>query len=614
MKKLFKTVLLILILNCIFYIVHSDAHAKDFSSFYKVTYEFNQIGEGEVYQEISLVNQVGNLYVSQYSLSNVGGKISNIEAYDKVGPLKITTDVKDETTIINLSFNEKVVGKDKVLSFILKYKVSSLAKKEGNLWQISIPKLVNYENVDEFQLLMKVPQSFGKISVVNPTPKSYDSDQKFHFLRFNKEDIVNFGVLATFGQYQTFDFRILYSLDNDSSQTKTEKIAIPPDTNYQTVYYSVLSPEPEDVQVDNDGNWLAVYKVPPKGNLLIEATGKVNIYAQPKKIHIGQTKSSEYLSPSKFWEANNKKIIELSKLLKTPENIYKFVVNSLSYSYENINKNLPRKGALDSLENPDEATCTQFTDLFIALARAAGIPARELEGYAFTDNPKLKEISSTKDLLHSWPEYYDQSLDVWIMVDPTWEKTSGGLDYFKKFDMSHFVFVTHGANEVEPLPAGSYKSKNSQERQVYVSLGKDEDNPTTSLFSLEKVSSPSVYSMKKSNLTLFFRNESGKAFYTNKLLITNPLDIYPKEWYFEVVPPFARFNAELSYLPKEYFKDYSKTLTFQLGDQKISYDIVIKSLALRLAIGLFIILTPIIIILIIFVRKSCQKTAKDVIV
>jgi transglutaminase-like putative cysteine protease len=63
--------------------------------------------------------------------------------------------------------------------------------------------------------------------------------------------------------------------------------------------------------------------------------------------------------------------------LKTPENIYKFVTNNLSYNYYRVKPDVERLGAKDALANPDEAICTEFTDLFITLARSAGIPARE---------------------------------------------------------------------------------------------------------------------------------------------------------------------------------------------------------------------------------------------
>lgn len=610
-RKIFLTVLLLAISCKLF---AAPAAAKDFSSFYKVTYEFYSSGEAEVTQEISLVNIASNLYVSQYSLSNMGSNISKIEAYDKVGPLKIKSEIKDETTIINLNFNENVVGKDKVLSFILKYRISNMAKKEGNLWQISVPKLANQENIDEYQLIAKIPLGFGKMSVVNPTPKSYESDGKFHLLTFGKEDISLFGVAATFGQYQTFDFKIIYDVGNDESYEIIEKIAVPPDTSYQTVYFSSLNPEPIDVQIDNDGNWLASYLLPPKEKFKIEVAGKVNIYAQPKKRITTLTRKDKYLSATKFWEANDEKIMTLARRLKTPENIYKFVVDSLSYDYQGVENNVTRKGALFSLEKPKEATCTQFTDLFVALTRAAGIPSREQEGYALVNNSRLKEISAEKDLLHAWPEYFDEERGGWIMVDPTWGNTSGGIDYFEKFDMSHFTFVIHGEDDSLPYSPGSYKESGSKEKQILVTLGNEEVYPATPLLAIEEVIYPTVYSMKKNRFRFVFRNMNGSSIYMGKLSLSSPADVSPKEWFFEIIPPFARFSADFVFKPKEILKDYSTMMNFQLNNQKISYNIKVRSLMLRLFVGGGTAIILILAALIISIKSYYNKKAKNVIV
>ena len=57
-----------------------------------------------------------------------------------------------------------------------------------------------------------------------------------------------------------------------------------------------------------------------------------------------------------------------------------------------------RVGAEAVITQEGKWTCMEFTDLFIALSRAFGIPAREVNGYAFTpdDNSKPLSISFNK--------------------------------------------------------------------------------------------------------------------------------------------------------------------------------------------------------------------------
>jgi len=604
-KKLF---FFILITNC-FLLITKNVYAKDFSSFNKVTYEFLAGGEAVVNQEISLVNQVANLYVSEYSLSLMGGQISSVEAFDKIGPLKTDLVKKGETTILTFSFNDKVVGKDKVLSFIIKYRISDLAKKEGNIWQITIPKLVNSENLDDFSLLVKIPLSFGKISSISPKPIESKNENNFYLLTFDKESILDFGVIATFGQYQTLDFKINYSLTNDTDAAQIENITLPPDTDYQTVFYKNIDPGPLDVKIDDDGNWLAFYELLPNESLAIEVTGLVNLFSQPKKLNLTSVDSKNYLSSTQYWQADNEKMIALAKELKTAENIYRFVVNYLTYNYQAADSGFQRTGALKALENPKNSTCSQFTDLFIAIARSAGIPAREVVGYAQTNNQKIARAIEEQDLLHSWPEYYDSKLNSWVMVDPTWENTTSGVDFFNQFDMSHFAFVIHGKNDIFPLSPGSFrdnpaKQEIQKEKQIFVSFSEETLNDSVFDFFVNDGFRQETFSLKKNNFKLVFKRLGGMALYSQNL-VSSDKNIYPSSWFFEVIPPFSEFEIDFFLRPQELLKDYESKLSFSLNNAKVQLPLKVKSLLLRS----FVLLGAAISLLLIFLLRAVRKNS-----
>lgn len=65
-----------------------------------------------------------------------------------------------------------------------------------------------------------------------------------------------------------------------------------------------------------------------------------------------------------------------------------------------------------------EGDCTEHTLLFVAVARAVGLPAREVGGLALGQ-------SRGKPVLawHAWPEFHDGSR--WRAVDPTWNEPEG---------------------------------------------------------------------------------------------------------------------------------------------------------------------------------------------
>ncbi|KXK08137.1 MAG: Transglutaminase-like superfamily protein [Microgenomates bacterium OLB22] len=151
--------------------------------------------------------------------------------------------------------------------------------------------------------------------------------------------------------------------------------------------------------------------------------------------------------------------------LHTVKDIYDFTTNHLTYSLNRISDGFTRLGAQKALSSPEEAVCTEYADVFVALAREKGIYAREIEGYAYAFDPQLQPLSLRTDVLHAWPEFYDNARQTWLPVDPTWQDTSG-IDYFSAMDFSHIVFAIHGKDDTYPLPAGSYKYEDSIDVQV----------------------------------------------------------------------------------------------------------------------------------------------------
>ena len=67
--------------------------------------------------------------------------------------------------------------------------------------------------------------------------------------------------------------------------------------------------------------------------------------------------------------------------------------------------------ALDVLQSR-AGDCTEHATLFVALARAAGLPARRVTGLVYVDG------EDPVFALHAWAEFHDG--DRWIQVDPTW--------------------------------------------------------------------------------------------------------------------------------------------------------------------------------------------------
>lgn len=575
---------------------------ENFRTYINVVYKVLENGNARISQEISLVNLKPNIYISEYLFSFSGGAIENVSGWDRLGPLKIKVESKGDSTDVTLSFNEKIVGKDQNLSFVLSYEIPQFSKKDGQVWKIFIPKL-NQENIPEdYSLQIIIPDSFGALAFSSPNTMKKEKLGKTTKYFFEKKHLLTNGALMEFGDFQIYDFKLLYNLANAKNSPILKEITLPPDTQYQIIEYQKIDPAPENIIRDGDGNWLAQFYLLPKSKVEIEAVGKVKIFPFPINLQLNDNADfAQLIKKSKYWEIDDEEIIKIAKSHDDPKKIYDFVVKTLNYNYDLVDSNRKRFGALQSLKNSTNCLCLEFTDLFVAIARAAGIPAREIEGFAYTDNPKLRPLSLVQDILHSWPEYYDKASSSWKMIDPTWGKTTGGFDYFNNFDMSHFTFVIHGLDSQLPFPAGSFKLSQEGGKNVFVNYG------TQSPGSEEKISveffvTPFQIFSKKTTGYVNVKNLGTKALYNLTFKINDEKDLKFSQTNgeFGYLLPFGSINVPIDVLTvKPFYKDIEKKIEIIINGKAYPVALSIKFINVRsiIAIGFSLVFVSIIVLL-----------------
>lgn len=474
MKKLFSFFVLLFSFFTLFFTFNAS-YVKaegEFTTDYVVTYTVKETGITTVTNKITLTNVFSNLYATSYTIILDSITPTNIKAYDENGSLEVSQVKDDKTTKIEILFKDTVVGKDKSRTFYVSFDESSFAVRTGEVWEVSIPRLSENANFSSYYINLEVPKTFGEEAYISPNPRNKNEDNDFLKYEFSKSDIEKTGIVAGFGQFQVFNFNLNYHLENPLPREAVTEITLPPDTAFQKVYYESLVPRPISMEVDSDGNWIAKYSLKARERVDVVARGYVQIFAgiRPFNRPTQETLNSNLLE-SQYWEVNDPAITEIARNLKTPKDIYDFVSQNLSYDISRVRPNVERLGAVKALQNKSSAICMEFTDLFVALARSAGIPAREINGFAYTENPDIQPLSLVNDVLHAWPEYYDFEKGAWIPVDPTWGSTTGGVDYFSKLDLRHFAFVIHGKDSVKPYPAGSYKLGSNPQKDVFVTFG-----------------------------------------------------------------------------------------------------------------------------------------------
>lgn len=514
------------------------------------TYEVEENGLTKITHDITLTNLTSQLHAKTYKLylHNLDPKTVRIFEEDKVHNLNVHK-YKDYSEI-EIIFSDAVVGLGKSRNFKITYYENDTAKKAGEIWEIQIPKLKHENDFASYSLYLSIPHTLGEEAYLNPTEtdKILTEDKYIYF--FEKEKLTRNSISAAFGSFQLYNFDISYYLENPTNRAGVFKVAIPPDTNLQRVYYDVIDPAPSEIEIDIDGNWIAKYHLSPRERVNIKTKGNVRIFSEPQKHQIlTEEQIATYTSPTTFWQSDSNLIARASSGLNTPREIFEYVVETLSYDYKRVRPDAERFGAIKALENPGSAICMEFTDLFIALARSKGIPAREINGYAYTENPHLEPLSLVADILHSWPEYWDYEDETWKAVDPTWASTSGRDAYYDKLDMKHFTFAIHGASDTLPLPAGSYKMGGNPKKDVHVNFGSMEPSYNQNINI--SASLPSRLSLIDRKVPVVVSNEKGGSLYGLVVDVFFDSKKVHSE-YVEMLPPYSSATFDIS-LSKSFF-------------------------------------------------------------
>ena len=539
----------------------------DFQNYYRVDPD----GNTHVSFVINQKNNLSVVYATDFGLNINETKVSNVKVQDE-GVIVIPDVVKTlNQTTISFSFANKVVGKDKIHRFTIEYDTSDITSKYGNTWQINIPRLEADENVSSQAVILSVPQNFPAPAYIDPKPDKVENNIYY----FSGNSLGNKPISAVFGQNQYYQGKLTYHLSNDTTAKNTTEIALPPDTSYQTVYYQSLEPKPQSIVADDDGNYLARYQLEPKSNLDINLSFSVKLSFNPKPSK--NSPSDKYLVPNSIWNYDNGVFTTPEiRNLSAAKTIYDYVVDKMKYDYEKVNRQKSlRTPAAESLINNQSAICTDFTNVFVSIARKAGIPARELEGYAISENSDLKPISLTQDVLHSWPEYYNRSNNTWIQIDPTWANTTRGIDYFNKLDFNHIVFVIHGLNPEYPVPAGGYKNKTQNSKDVNVI-------PTDPIILPDPSFTFGETKQNNDQVLLKIFNTQGVSFSDNTIISQNDY-IREKEQVISV-PPFGQTDIVINLKKRPILKPVSTKAIIYINGSRYEKDLTIQPAIPQIAV------------------------------
>jgi hypothetical protein len=520
----------------------SAQSSTNFTTDLNAVYTISDSKSSEVVFDIVLTNTSDRHFPEFYQMNLGFDDISDLKARDGAGNIKTEIKKIPEGYSLKLFLNSKPIGRNSRTRITLSLKTASVIKNSGTAFEVNIPGISNPEEFEKFNVKVQTHESFGSPAYIKP----YSRD-----LSFSKDTISKSGAVIGFGDKQSYKFSLRYHIVNPNFYPKDTEIALPSDTNYQKIYIESIKSHPNSVSVDRDGNWIAKYSLSPLGKKEVIVSGFAQISHVPEESDLSDEEKILYTKATRFWQTEDPEIKALSKELKTPEAIYSFVVEKLNYDIKRVEEKKPRLGAKKALSRPESAVCLEYTDLFIALMRSAGIPAREVNGFALTQNNSNRPLSLVSDVLHAWPQYYDEEKKAWIMADPTWGDTTGGVDYFQTFDFNHFAFVVKGIRDDYPIPAGGYKSKDEKTNKDIKDVSVEITNQKPS--SKPKVEFQTI--MQKEYIAglplkakIVIRNAGGYALRPSPLQVKSDL-LTPnlQESRLPVIPPFGTKTVEIEF-------------------------------------------------------------------
>lgn len=538
--------------------------ADEFTTSISSNYIISPDGIATVEQQVSLTNQLSDIYASQYTFEIGSNRLESISARTASGKkIPITSSIADGHTTIVLSFPDQIVGKGQTNQFTITYKNFDVAQHVGNVLEVLVPRLQNSFDLEQYQVNISVPKQFGPPKLVSPNTYQSTSTGSHTNVSFSRDAIKDSGILAIFGENQVFDFSLTYHVENSGVSPALAQVALPPDTPYQKIFLDRFSHPPHTIDLDADGNWIATFKLEPDEVIPITVTGKAIVYLEPNVAIPSQPPDpSSYLVDQPYWPVNDPEIKQLAQSLTTPRDIYDYLVDNFTYNYDRINNRPQRQGAKQALAAPDNTICTDFTDSFVTLARANGIPAREITGYGYTENSQLKPLSLVADVLHSWAEYYDQDTQRWIPIDPTWGNTTGGINYFDQLDFNHLTLAIHGQDSEIPYAAGYYKLK-PDSKDVDVTFSDDLPQPRLNLSTTLKPPK-SIFFNPHPTYTLTLRSTSNIALYNQTLNLTSDdIDIVDSQVRIPSLLPFSEITIPVQLGSSQHPRP---SITFTIGD------------------------------------------------
>jgi len=545
MKKLFFS----LIFSCIFLGVLSfkNVHAQntsiqEFALKFNTSYIFEETGETSVKQEISIINMQDSVIPKTYTIIVRDIEVAQVEAFDQnKDELKTEVEKVGQENRIKIELKNFLIGEGKENKLIVQYKTTSMAEKIGSIWHISVPRVNLPSETAEYQTTLEIPSSYGKEIFISPAPESIIYKENSTLYKYSLAQLQNFGIGGTFGNTQLINFTLVYSIKNDSKFDTKKSIVIPSDIiDAQQIAIASIDPEPKRVALDEHGNSYGEYSLKSGEELNIILQGSAQIISRKLDLTQGgafseiRKSTKKYTKQNENWQTKDMELSETAEqilntsqsVVKNAYEIYKYILTNISYEYSETEIK-PRKGAALTLKEGEAGTATDLNDLFIALCRSAGIPAREVVGLVLTSDAKGEAHTGP----HTWAEIFDPKLG-WVQVDTALAKTTS-IDSFARLNADHFAIIRKDYNlnlSLPKMPSNLNQGYTEQASKIFFDTESEVSTKTTEPIRTKGTFEPNFVVYKSILFNPFTLGSERIAYLSNTGNVAlHPLDVISKQ-------------------------------------------------------------------------------------
>ena len=247
------------------------------------------------------------------------------------------------------------------------------------------------------------------------------------------------------GEPKTVKMKMQYKVSAPAKTYRAKFVLLIPETipHRQKVISKEWILPPTQIHKRDGGTYAEWVLDKPKGDIDIGCTIKMEIYPfdyslRNRDLGVKGDDLKKYLISEKYIETESKTIKDLAEKSAPKRSKGGILLHSIFNStIKNLDKysfaNDP-KGALGALRLGG-GDCTDYTDLFVALCRARGLPARHIHGVlasGFSDTPK-----------HSWAEVYIPH-NGWVRLDPF--LVEAGKASFRRLK-NYYITLNHNRND-----------------------------------------------------------------------------------------------------------------------------------------------------------------------